>query len=338
MGCNQLGCTAFVVPNPGWLHQPMIKKPLSIPSGPALLAISGGRDSVALLQWLISAGYKKLILCHLNHGLRGRESGQDAAFVRRLATRYGLKCEIRKADAAAHARQHHLSVETAGRELRHAFLFEMARKHRAKSVFMAHHADDQAETILANLCRGASLRGVGGMLKITPLKRGNQRLIIQRPFLDWRRADIAAYVQEHRLTFREDSSNLSLQYRRNRLRHEVLPLLNDIFNRDVAANIARFGQHAQLDDLALWQMAQEHFPKLLASDNSLIITPELCLERPAILSRIIHFWLLQILKLKAIDSDIIESAMTMLRLGGPAKINLPGALHLRRKAKRLWVE
>ncbi|MEQ1751636.1 MAG: hypothetical protein ABL974_19605, partial [Prosthecobacter sp.] len=90
--------------------------------------------------------------------------------------------------------------------------------------------------------------------------------------------------------------------------------------------------------LALWQMAQQQAPRLIAPDNSLTITPELHLERPAILSRIIHTWLVQILKLKSIDSDNIESAMTMLRPGGPAKINLPGALHLRRKAKRLWVE
>ncbi|MEQ1751852.1 MAG: tRNA lysidine(34) synthetase TilS, partial [Prosthecobacter sp.] len=222
----------------------MIKKPLSIPSGPALLAISGGRDSVALLHWLISAGHKKLILCHLNHGLRGRESGQDAAFVRRLAARHGLKCEIRKVAADSHAHQHQISVETAGRELRHAFLFDMARKHRAKSVFIAHHADDQAETILGNLCRGSALRGAGGMMKITPMKSDGQCLFFLRPLLDWQRADIDAYIQEHRLTFREDSSNLSLEYRRNRLRHEVLPLLNDIFNRDVAPIIARFGQHA----------------------------------------------------------------------------------------------
>lgn len=316
----------------------MTKKPSSLPPGPAILAISGGRDSVALLHWLVSAGCRKLILCHLNHGLRGRASGQDAAFVRRLAARLGLKCEITKADAAAHAREHQMSVETAGRELRHAFLFDMARKHHAKVIFMAHHADDQAETILANLCRGASLRGVGGMMKLTPMKRGDQRLLIQRPLLDWQRADIDAYIREHRLTFREDSSNLSPEHRRNRLRHEVLPLLNDIFSRDVAPIIARFGRHAQLDDLALWQIAMEKSATMIGPDNRLIITPGLHLEHPAILSRVLHGWLTFTLKLKAIESDDVENTISMLRPGGPAKINLPGGLHLRRKAGRLWLE
>ena len=314
------------------------KLPAPIPPGPVLLAISGGRDSVALLHWLVSCGCRELILCHLNHCLRGRASGQDAAFVRRLAARYGLRCEIARMDAAAHAKKHQMSVETAGRELRHAFLFEMARKHRAGSACMAHHADDQAETILANLCRGAALRGVGGMTKTSTLSAGRRRLVIHRPLLEWRRADIDAYIHEHGLSYREDASNTSLEYRRNRLRHEVLPLLNDIFGRDVAPVIARFGRHAQIDDAALSQMAMEQSESMIDSTGCLIITPKLHLVHSAILSRIIRSWLVDTLKLGAIDSDVIENVLSMLRPGGPAKINLPGDRHLRRKARRLWVE
>jgi tRNA(Ile)-lysidine synthase len=156
--------------------------------------------------------------------------------------------------------------------------------------------------------------------------------------LEWRRADIDAYIHEHGLSYREDASNTSLEFRRNRLRHEVLPLLNDIFGRDVAPVISRFGRHAQIDDAALSEMAMEQAKVMIDSTGSLIFTPKLHLEHSAILSRIIRLWLVGTLKLGSIDSEVIENIMSMLRPGGPAKINLPGDRHLRRKARRLWVE
>ena len=304
---------------------------------PILLAISGGRDSVALLHWLISQQRGNIILCHLNHGLRGHESDQDAALVRKLAKRHHLPCEISKVNAAAFAKQHRLSVETAGRELRHIFLFKMAAKHGAQRICLAHHADDQAETILANLCRGSALGGLSGMLKETVIMRGEQRLTFERPLLEWRRAEIDSYIKEHHLQFREDSSNVSLKHRRNRLRHEVLPLLNEIYGRDVSPILARFGRHACRDDNALWAPVQQLAADHIAPDGSLMITPSLAQQHPATLTRLLHWWLTEKLGLTGIDNANIEAAAAMLVPGGPAKINLPASLHLRRKAKRLWV-
>jgi tRNA(Ile)-lysidine synthase len=305
---------------------------------PVLVAISGGRDSIVMLHWLISQGQKNLILCHLNHALRGRESGQDAALIRRLAKQHALPCEIQKRDVAAFAKKHQLSLETAGRQLRHDFLFAMAAKHRAHTVFLAHHADDQAETILANLCRGSSIAGLSGMAQETQLTRGDQRLTLQRPLLEWRRAEIDAYITQHQLIYREDSSNSSLQYRRNRLRHQVLPLLNDIFERDVAPIIARLGRQAQRDDAALSQIAAQLSKIHISSDGSLLLTPALRAEPPAVLSRLLQTWLVQHLRLTGIETADIDAALSMLHPGGPAKVNLPKNRHLRRKAKRLWVE
>jgi tRNA(Ile)-lysidine synthase len=305
---------------------------------PALVAISGGRDSAVMLHWLISQGRRNLILCHLNHGLRGRESGQDAALVRRLAKQHSLICEIQKRDVAAYAKRQQLSLETAGRQLRHDFLFAIAEKYGAHSVFLAHHADDQAETILANLCRGSSVSGLSGMQRETQLTRGSQQLTLQRPLLEWRRAEIDDYINQHQLMYREDSSNVSLLYRRNRLRHQILPLLNDIFGRDVAPIIARLGRQAQRDDAALskitTQLAKTHF----SSDGSLLLTPALLLEPAAIQSRLLQTWLVEHLGLAGIENADIESALTMLDSKGPAKVNLPKNRHLRRKAKRLWVQ
>jgi tRNA(Ile)-lysidine synthase len=313
-------------------------QPTSEADLPAIVAISGGRDSVVMLHWLISQGRRNLILCHLNHSLRGRESGQDAALVRRLAKQHSLPCEIQKRDVAAFAKKHQLSLETAGRQLRHDFLFAVAEKHSVNTVFLAHHADDQAETILANLCRGSSTAGLAGMAREILLTRGSQQLSLQRPLLEWRRADIDAYITQHQLTFREDSSNISLQHRRNRLRHQVLPLLNDIFGRDVSPIIARLGRQAQRDDATLSKMAGYLAKTHFSLDGSLLLSPELRLEPAAIQSRLLQTWLVEHLGLAGIENADIESALTMLDPKGPAKVNLPKNRHLRRKSKRLWVQ
>jgi tRNA(Ile)-lysidine synthase len=307
------------------------------PSAPVLLAISGGRDSVALLHLLREAGFTNLILCHLNHGLRGKESDGDAAFVRRLAKKLELKCEIEETDVTALAEKRRLSIETAAREARHAFLLRMAEKNDTWVVLLAHHAEDQAETILANLCRGSGLAGLAGMHAVQRLDSG---LHLVRPLLQVRRSEIDAYLKSNRFKFREDSSNTSPQHRRNRLRHEALPLLNDIFARDVVPQIQRLGLLAEQDDDALQGQACAFLsaPQHLNEDRSLPITPELLALHPAVLSRVFALWLREVLELPGIEHDDLEAAMTMLAPDGAAKINLPQDRHLRRKAKRLWVE
>lgn len=324
-------------PMPGMPPLPLHLPAACEPSTPALLAISGGRDSVALLHALLEAGFTKLVLCHLNHCLRGRESGGDALFVRRLAQRLSLPCEIEKVDVATLAVEQQHSLETVAREERHAFLLRMAEKHDAWVVFMAHHAEDQAETVLANLCRGCGTGGLGGMRLVQRLDNG---LHLIRPLLQVRRQEIDDWLKARRLKFREDSSNRSPKHRRNRLRHEALPLLDDIFMRDVTPLITRLGALAGRDDECLQEAAQAILssPHALNEDLSLPLTQELTKLHPALLSRVLALWLREVLGLTGIDSGVIESAMAMLSSGGPAKLNLPCDRHLRRKAKCLWVE
>jgi len=318
------------------LSIPLHLPPACDPSEPALLAISGGRDSVALLHLLLEAGFKKLILCHLNHGLRGDESDGDAQMVRRLAKKHGLPCEIEEADVAALAQEQRISIETAARKVRHAFLQRSAEENDVWVVFMAHHAEDQAETILANLCRGSSVAGLAGMHVVQRLDSG---LHLVRPLLSARRSEIDAYLKSRRLKFREDSSNQSPDYRRNRLRHEALPLLNDICARDVVPQMLRLGTLAAQDDDCLRHQALAFLTteENLNEDRSLPVKPELLALHPAVLSRVLAIWLREVLELPGIESAEIEAAMAMLAPSGSAKINLPQDRHLRRKAKRLWV-
>jgi tRNA(Ile)-lysidine synthase len=302
-----------------------------------LLAISGGRDSVALLHLLREAGFTQLILCHLNHGLRGKDSIDDAAFVRRLAKKHALKCEIEAEDVAALAEKSRTSTETAAREARHAFLLRMAEKYDVWVVLLAHHAEDQAETILANLCRGSGLAGLSGMHAVQRLDNG---LHLVRPLLQVRRSEIDTYLKGKRFKFREDSSNASPKHRRNRVRHEALPLLNDIFSRDVVPQVLRLGSLAEQDDDSLQRQALAFLTAegRVLEDRSLLISPELLALHPAVSSRVFAIWLREAWELPGIEHDVIEAALGMLAPDGPAKINLPGDKHLRRKAKRLWVE
>jgi tRNA(Ile)-lysidine synthase len=303
------------------------------PAEPVLLAISGGRDSVALLHLLREAGFTQLILCHLNHGLRGKESIDDAAFVRRMAKKLGLKCEIETEDVAALAEKSRVSTETAAREARHAFLLRMAEKYDVWVVLLAHHAEDQVETILANLCRGTGLAGLAGIHAVQRLDSG---LHLVRPLLQVRRSEIDRYLKSKRFKFREDSSNTSPKHRRNRVRHEALPLLNDIFARDVVPQVLRLGSLAEQDDDALQRQALAFLMAegRVKEDRSL----ELLALHPAVSSRVFALWLREAWELPGIDHDVIDAAMGMLAPDGAAKINLPGDRHLRRKAKRMWVE
>src|SRR5256885_3135639 len=160
------------------------------PSKRYLIGVSGGRDSIALLNLLINLGYKNLIVCHLNHQLRGASSRGDARFVERIARNLRLDCEIGSTDVGALAKRSKWSIETAARFARLAFFVEVARHRRCPRIFLAHHADDLVETALLNLFRGAGPGGMAAMRRISIHRIGKTRLTILRPLLGvWRGGD-----------------------------------------------------------------------------------------------------------------------------------------------------
>src|SRR6266446_3665249 len=171
-----------------------------------LIGVSGGRDSVALLHWLLAHGYRKLIVCHFEHGLRGRAGKADARFVEQLAQSYALPFEGGAAEVPALAREAAQSIETAARNERLAFFTRIARRRRCLTIFLAHHADDQVETFLLNLFRGAGGRGLGAMRP----RSSYGALQIVRPLLGVWGSEIDHYLEEHRLKFREDATNEEL--------------------------------------------------------------------------------------------------------------------------------
>ena len=204
-----------------------------------LVGVSGGVDSVVLLHTLLESGYKKLVVCHLDHGLRGRASTADAAWVGRLADQLGVECVREKVEVSEWAKERKVSVETGGRLARHEFFARMARRYRCQRLFLAHHADDQAETVLMNVCRGSA--GWVGMKVETMLEVPGFRapLRVLRPFLSMGKAEIRQMARSRGWRFREDASNLVGNVVRNRVRLEVMPLLNEIFQRETAPALVR---------------------------------------------------------------------------------------------------
>src|SRR5205807_4758639 len=206
------------------------------------IGVSGGRDSIALLHLLVANGYKNLVVCHLNHQLRGASSRGDARFVEKVARNLRLDCEIGSTDVGALAKRSRLSIETAARFARLAFFVEVARRRSCSRIFLAHHADDLVETALLNLFRGASPGGMAAMRKISVHRIGKTKLTILRPLLGVWRSEINSYIGERHLEFREDATNAVLHSSRNKIRHRILPDIENQFGRDVRKTIWRAAQ------------------------------------------------------------------------------------------------
>lgn len=195
--------------------------------GRVLVAVSGGIDSVCLLDRLVHLapdGGWHLSVAHFNHQLRGEESDQDAAFVTALAKRFGLDCFGGTGDVEEYARGAGISLEMAGRELRHRFMAESARRTGAGIVALGHHADDQIETFWLRLLRGQTGGSLGGMRWSNPSPVDPEILLI-RPMFNVFRGEIYSFAAERALEYREDSSNAELRFQRNQIRHEILPVL-----------------------------------------------------------------------------------------------------------------
>jgi tRNA(Ile)-lysidine synthase len=301
------------------------------PDARYLIGVSGGRDSIALLHWVISLDYKNITVCHLNHRLRGRSSDADAQFVGKLAAKYQADFDIGSADVRALAKKRKISIETAAREARYAFFAETARRRNCGTIFVAHHADDLVETFLINLFRGAGNAGLSAMREISTRRIDGIDLTIARPFLCVWRKEIDDYVDEHRLRFREDATNKNLNPLRNRIRHRIVPYLEKTVGRSIRQNIWRTAIIAA--DEEKW--IDSELPDSKHADLSVVKLRALpiALQRRALLK-----WLRK-QNVSDIGFDAIERVRSLAdRDARIAKVNLPGNRHARRRAGKIFLE
>ncbi len=297
-----------------------------------LVGVSGGRDSVVLLHTLLDHGYRNLVVCHLNHGLRGRESGKDATFVRNLAKKHELACEIGREDVNKLMRKTGDSMELAARNARHRFFSNCVRAHRCPRVLLAHHADDQAETILFNLLRGSA--GLKGMQFQSLHTIEGKRMDFSRPLLAVTREQIDAYVTHHRIQYRDDASNSQPVAARNRLRNEVMPLLQDIMGRDIRPALIRAEKVSTSHEQSIRSIIDGY---QLEDPQGRLFLPKL--ER---LASAVQLTAIQMhLKkngIKDISSEVLERCQTLIHDLSTAKVNLSGDRFFRRRAKRLFID
>lgn len=302
---------------------------LFAPGDIVVVAVSGGADSMALLDILahLFAFRLQLVLAHLNHCLRADESDGDEQFVRSVAEKYAFPLEISRIDIHAAAVRQRLSLEEAGRNARRSFFLEVAEKYAAGAVALGHHRDDQAETVLMRLIRGAAGSGLAGMKPKSP---GS---IFVRPLLCLSRADINEYLHKGLLPWREDSSNSDTTFLRNRIRHELLPLLRS-YNPEITEGLNQTSQALAADEELLEDVVATASKRLAAqSPGSVSLNLEALVHEPQALRKRLYRRAIFTLHgtLRRIAAHHL-AAIDMLATGtkGVGKLSLPSGVIVER--------
>ncbi|MFY9986179.1 MAG: tRNA lysidine(34) synthetase TilS [Chthoniobacterales bacterium] len=293
---------------------------------PYLVGVSGGIDSRVLLQILLDAGLGNLVICHLDHRLRGIDSEREAQFIRRLASR--LKLPIFQDQVEEWPAK--LSLETAARQARQHFFAKAAKKFGAKHVFLGHHADDQVETFLLNLLRGTGAIGHAAMRTKTRISVEGSELVFVRPLLQVWKTQIRDYARKRRLKFSEDVTNAENKFTRNRIRNLLVPQIEQILGRPFKANLLRLCEIAA-DEAYLLRELTPGWWELDALPVRDLRTLPVALQR-----RVIHQWLTR-KQINDVGFEEVEQIRSMLNHQEIAKVNLSAGNSCRRQAGRLFI-
>jgi len=302
------------------------------------IAVSGGGDSVALLRVLLEVRSELGIVvavAHFNHGLRGKDSDADEQFVGELALHHDLPFFAGRADVREHAAVNKLSLEHAARELRYEWLIKVAHEQRLEAIATAHTRDDQAETVLMKFLRGAGTRGLAGIHPT--LVRDGIRIV--RPLLETARAEVEQYLTSLGQPWREDATNRDPRFARNRIRHELLPLLERDYNPNIRELLKEAAEVALAEE-DYWNQEAEHFlerwhkpPRRLLLHAKLSPSAGLQAEPLAMQRRILKCFL----ECRGLPPDFYHvEALRRCALGETSRVDLPGGWLARRDGD--WLE
>ncbi len=303
---------------------------VSAPS-PLLVAVSGGADSVCLLYVL--AGLREglgiaLHIAHLNHKLRGAESDADAGYVAELAGSLDIPVTVGERDVAAYKKERRISLEEAAREARYTFLAQTAKTVGAGETAVGHTADDHIETVLMHLVRGSGVKGLGGLKARTSRRLGGESITIVRPLLEVSRRETAGYCRRHHITPREDSTNMSLSPLRNRIRHQLLPLLRE-YNPQINEALLRTARIADEDLGFIDEQCSRIWLDIAAKQgNAVTIDKRGLLKTPPVLRRYILRMSIEKLAgdIKDIEMRHIDDMMAISTKPAGKRLDLPGGL------------
>ena len=350
------------------------------PAARVLVGVSGGMDSVVLLHALAAVANEpgraySLIVAHLDHSLR-ESSAADAEFVKGLAETYRLPCVIERADVHALARRRGQGVEQAARMARYDFFARAAHEQHADAVAAAHHADDNVETILFRILRGTAMRGLRGMEakrefrisdfrfqikeKVQPEEAGSgkqaagrqsihnpqsaiRNIFLVRPLLGFYRDEIQSYAQAAGLSWREDHTNDDVRYRRNFLRHELLPLVREKLNDQADAAILRLGELAAQTEVFLTRQAERRLAESVSHEDAekilldvTMFAPDPGDETEVILRTTVYRLILDRLGMPQRDMTAEHlAAIDALLRAASGVVNLPDGVIVRREKRHL---
>ena len=306
------------------------------PGDSVLICVSGGPDSVALLHILLSLAPEfsfTLGVAHLNHCLRKKDSDDDAEFVASLAKQLDLPCYIKKKDVRKYQKQHKLSLEEAARRVRYAFYDQVAEKNGFNKIAIGHHSDDNAELVLMYLLRGSGPLGIAGIPPVRNCKNGNRQIV--RPMISVKRSEIIDFLRAKELRYVSDKSNNDMRYLRNRVRHQLIPLLKESYNPRIVETINRLSLIIRSEEKWIESNINSIFKKFATSiQNDKVIFSATGIDEidPAAQRRVIRKAIAEVKgDLRRITFSHIDSAISLLKSGRPiASIDLPDRIRIER--------
>lgn len=315
---------------------------LFYPGEKVVVAVSGGADSVCLLYILNNLKSRlniSLHIAHLNHGLRARESDNDARFVTRLTKKLGLPVTVRREGVAEYKKYKKYSLEEAAREKRYEFFADVVTRENADCVSVAHTRDDNVETILMHILRGSGISGLRGLLPVSVLQSGEEKLAMNvvRPLLLLSRSEIEEYCDYLKIKPRVDSSNLSITFTRNRIRLELLPQLR-IYNPRVDEALLRLAVIADEETRFLEEQAAQIWSEVVEEYGSAIsLDIKKIVHLPEIIQRQLLRWAVKYLRgsTKDIEAFHIEDMIKFISKPAGKTLCLPQGLRLHTEHNKL---
>jgi tRNA(Ile)-lysidine synthase len=305
---------------------------------PIIVGVSGGPDSLCLMETLRQAGYS-VIVAHFDHQLR-LESSQDALMVEKTASRLMLGCHIGGADVRAYADQKKLSIEEAARNLRYQFMFKLARERNAQAVAVGHTADDQVETILMHFLRGSALNGLKGMSYRSVIKTFDPEIPVVRPLLNMWREETVVFCAANGLRPHYDSSNDSIDFQRNRIRHLLIPNLES-YNPKLREAVLRMSQSLKGDYSLVMELLETAWQKTVINvdEESVVFDSSLLAKCSLGLQRNLVKHAMQTLS-PSVDVSYSTLERAAIMINNPARfsrVNLKGGLRMFREANSIYV-
>ena len=303
-----------------------------------IVGVSGGPDSLCLMETLRLAGYS-ILVAHFDHQLR-MESGQDARMVEKTAARLMLGCIIDGTDVRTYADQEKLSLEEAARNLRYRFMFNLARERNAQAVAVGHTADDQVETVLMHFLRGSAINGLKGMSHRSIIKSFDANIPIVRPLLNMWREETVVYCASNGLRPHYDSSNDSLNFQRNRIRHLLIPNLES-YNPKFREAILRMSQSLKGDYVFLMETLETAWRATVTSvdDESVAFDAHLLASHSIGLQRnLIKHAMYTLLPGLEVNFAVLERATKLINDSvASARVDLKGGVRMFRESNRIYI-